>query len=472
MRGRRVMIGSWAAGTLVVLSVAGCGASAASASSNTTKAGNASGSSNSTQTLKVAYPAWGNSQPTKTWLENVQKQFEQKYKNVQIQLVPIQSNGESQYYTKLDLMERSAKTSPDVVYEDSFLIGPDSAAGYLQPMSNVTQWSGWNQYYSSMQSIVKSNGKIYGAMVGTDVQAIYYNTKLFKEAGLSVPWQPKNWNDILTAAEAIKKHDSGVVPVWIYTGKPLGEASSFRGFEVFLWGTQDSLYNYKTNKWEVAGPGFNKTWSFLQSLYSKGLEEPESDWSDPNGASTVNEKLMPAQQVGIVFDGSWIGGTYIPSGPKPWSAAFTDYQVAKIPTADGQAPHYTDQSGGWALSIAGKSTKPQLATQFIEMAASKDNLAAYDGQSGNMPPRKDIASVQTFQKYAKSDPFIQKTLSFVQYTHYRPSIGTNYSQISNEIAKLTGEISLGQMSAQQAAQEYQKSVTGIVGKSNTETETK
>lgn len=422
---------------------------------------------NGSQTITVAY--WPETDPpgtnaTPNWLKLAAARMQKTHPGFTLKLDPITTNSESEYYAKLDLAMRSSKTTPDVAYEDSFLVGSDSTAGYIRPLPALKGWSGWSKYFKPMQSIVTFNGHVYGAMNDTDVQLVYYDVNLFKKAGLSVPWQPHSWADILKAAQALKKV-SGITPVWIYTGQPLGEASSFRGFEVFLDGTADRLYDYKTKKWEVSGPGFTATWNFLASL--QPYEEPESDWSNPGASTTVNLNMMPAEKVGIVFDGSWVSDNYVKGGPKPWPAFFSTYRFAQLPTQNGQAPGYTNQSGGWALSVAKRSKNAALATKFVEAASSAANLASYDAAGGNLPPRRDETTQPLWKKAVKVNPALQFAAAQIKYTNYRPGL-PHYVQISNEIAMLTGEISSGKMTAAQAEQAYEQKVTQIVGASKVE----
>jgi multiple sugar transport system substrate-binding protein len=422
------------------------------------------------KTLKVAYGDSGNTKPIKEWLAASKKQFEEQHQGSTIEYVPIKASG-NDYYTKLALMMRSEQTSPDVAYEDSFMIGPDVEANYLQPIPGIEQWSDWSQFYPAMQDIVKENGKVYGVMNNTDVQVIYYNKQLFAKAGLPNPWQPKNWQDILDAAQAIKKLDSSLVPLWLYTGQALGEASTFRGFQVFQWGTENSQYNYNTKKWVTGGSGFDKTWSFLEQVTKLGLIEPQKYWSTANASSILNLELMPQNKVGIVFDGSWVGGNYLPTGQHPWPEGFDTYGIAKIPTSEGQAPFFTNQSGGWALSISAKSKNADLGAEFIKIASSKDNLALYNSLNGSIPPRQDVASHPDMQKSMETNKFLKEAVKFVAETHYRPSVG-NYPQVSEVIARLTGEISLGHLNAKQAAEQYAKEVTKIAGADKVETASK
>jgi multiple sugar transport system substrate-binding protein len=290
---------------------------------------------------------------------------------------------------------------------------------------------------------------------------------LFKKAGLPTNWQPKTWADIITAAKAIKAHDPGVTPLWIYTGTPMGEASSFRGFEVLLGGTNDWLYNSATKKWETGGPGFNAVFNFLETLHADGLTENTSYWSNPNGGNTVATQLMPSQQVGIDMDGSWVSTFWLPGGSKPWPQAYQTYNVADWPTESGQGAGVTNESGGWTLAVPSKSPNSALAVQFIEAATSPSLLANFDGVSGQLPVEPNVANNPSFKSLVKDDPLFVKATTYVAHTTYRPGFGP-YTQISADIAAITGQISLGQLTASQAEKEYAKDVTQAAGAGNTQ----
>jgi multiple sugar transport system substrate-binding protein len=425
-------------------------------------------SGGSSKTITVEY--WTNfdtpgTHATAKLIAAAAKQLEAAHPGVTVKMDPITSDSESAYYTKLDLAESSSSTSPDVVMEDSFLIGADASAGYIRPIPQLGSWSGWSAFPKAMQDISMYKGQIYGAMNSTDVQVIYYDANLFKKAGIAVPWQPHSWADVVSAAKALKSHDAGDIPIWLYTGTPLGEASSFRGFEVFLNGTNDRLYDTATHKWEVGGPGFTATWNFLASM--RAYEEPESDWSDPNASENANLTLMPKQKLGMIVDGSWVSTGFVPGGPKPWPGFFSSYLVAKLPTQNGAAPGYVDESGGFAWSIPQRASNPSLALDMVETLSSAQNIAKFDATDGNLPPRTDATSQPAWATENKLDPILTFSSGLLQYTTYRPNL-PQYTQISNEIAALTGQISAGTMTAAQAEAAFKAKVTQIVGAANTE----
>jgi multiple sugar transport system substrate-binding protein len=446
-----------AAGVAIVMVAAGC-----------SSGGSGGGSGSGPVTLTITGDYGGTSfDVTDNWWKAAAAAFKKTHPNVTVKIQNIVTTSESTYYAKLDLLERSSATSPNIVYEDSFLVKSDAAAGYLAPLPQLKSFSEYKAEYPTFQAMTEYNGTPYSMMSETDVQQLYYDHSLFAKAALPSTWKPTSLNDILTAAEAIKAKDPGVIPLWLYTGTPLGEASSFRGFEVLLAGTSSSLYDTKTDKWETGGPGFNQVFSFLQTVHQKGLEEGTSYWSNPAAGTVLNTQLMPAQTVGIALDGSWVSTEWLPGNARPWAAGFTDYGVADVPTANGQSPGVTNQSGGWSLAVPAKSANQQLALEFIESAESPSLLATFQSTSGQIPVESNVASSPAFTSKIKDDPLFATAVTYAQNTTYRPGFGP-YNQISADIAQITGQISLGQMTAAQAEKAYASDVTQAAGASNTE----
>jgi multiple sugar transport system substrate-binding protein len=401
------------------------------------------------------------------WISAAAKVFEKAHPNVTVTIRNIATASESTYYAKLDLAERSSLTAPDISYEDSFLVQSDAAAGYIRALPQLTSDPEWKDQYPVFHSMTEYNGVPYGMMIETDVQQLYYDMPLFKKAGLPTSWQPRTWADIIAAAKAVKAHDPGVTPLWIYTGTPMGEGSSFFGFEVILAGTNDRLYNSTTKKWETGGPGFNAVFNFLETLHKDGLTEDAGYWSNPNGGNVVSTVLMPQQQVAIDMDGSWVSTTWLPGSSKPWPQAYKTYNVADWPTENGQGAGVTNQSGGWTLAVPAKSPNAALAVKFIEAATSPSLLANFDGVSGQLPVEPNVANNPAFKNLVKDDPLFLKAATYVAHTTYRPGFGP-YAQISADIAAITGQISLGQVSAAQAEKEYARDVTQAAGAGHTQ----
>lgn len=414
-------------------------------------------------TLKVAYELYGGADQVQQLFKRVKKDFEKQNPKASLQLVPIKAS-ENDYYTKLGLMQRSPETAPDVVYEDTFLINSDVKAGYLAPLDNyLNNWSDWSEFFSTSKQAAKAqDGKTYGVPMGTDTRALWYNKKIFAKAGLKVPWQPKNWNDILAAARKIKAKVPGVTPFNIYSGKPAGEASTMQGFEMLLYGTKYPLYDHKSKKWIVSSPGFLDSLKFLQTVYKENLAISPQQELDPNIGNVVAQQLLPSGKLAIDLDGSWIPGTWIKGGPKPWPEWHKVLAVAYMPTQHGQPPGYTSLSGGWTLAISSKSANKDLAWKLVSLALNKQNSIFYDVAASQIAVRKDVAKSS---KYLSSNPTIKTFTNLVKYTHYRPAYPI-YPQVSNQVQVAMESVMTGQSSPEATMKQYASSVKQIVGSSN------
>jgi len=431
--------------------------------------GGSTANSNGQETITVAYQQFG--PPPyfeQQWWQNVQKQLAVSDPNIKLKLEPIIAD-EGSYYTKIDLMMRSASTAPDLVREDSFLIGSDATAGYLAPLdSYLNSWPEYKQqWFPSMQSITTFNGHNYGIMNGTDVRLVWYNKNIFQKAGLPTTWQPQTWGDILTAAQTIKAKVPGVVPLNLYSGIPMDEASTMQGFEMLLYGTQNPLYDYSTKKWIVSSPGIEDALNFVKQVYNPAnLLGPTSDISLSTSASnTVQQQLLPQGKLAIDIDGSWVPSTWAAGGQAPWPAWQQTLGMAKMPTELGAAPTNVTLSGGWSYAISAHSQNKDAAFKVLQVANSQSLLGAYDVAAGQITPRKDIVTLPAYANVPGATFFT----SLVAFSQFRPAFPA-YPKISVQIDQAMQSVMQGK-SAAEAMAAYAQAVTSIVGASNTETVT-
>src|SRR5689334_3370332 len=312
-RKRFKAVGALAASALL-LAVSAC-----SQGSTTKQPESGGGQSSGPANIKIAYQQWGPGTTMKTFLGGVKAEYEAANPGSTVEILPIVAS-ENDYYTKLQLMMRSPNTAPDVVYEDTFLINSDITAGYLRPLDEyISKWDQWSQFEDTAKGAAKAlDGKTYGIPDGTDTRALWYNKEIFAKAGLPADWQPKTWDDVLSAARTIKQKVPGVIPFNMYSGKPMGEASAMQGFELLLYGTKDTLYNYDHKKCVVGSQGFKDSLNFVKTVFSEGLAPSPKDALSPNMGSKVGTELLPQQKLAIDLDGSWIYGNWLKSGAKPW----------------------------------------------------------------------------------------------------------------------------------------------------------
>ncbi|CAL9295766.1 extracellular solute-binding protein [Streptomyces sp. SudanB52_2052] len=390
-----------------------------------------------------------------TYLADIKKQFEKAHPGKKVELVPIKAP-DSEYYTKLQQMLRSPKTAPDLVYEDTFLINSDITSGYLKPLDPyLAKWPDWNRFMDTAKAAARGeDGKTYGVPDGTDTRGLWFSKDIFAKAGLPADWQPKTWNDVLTAARTIKRKVPGVIPLNVYTGKPVGEAATMQTFEMLLYGTNDGstdpLYDKASKKWIAGGQGFEDALAFVETVYKEKLGPDVSDALDPNVMTRVRGEWLPQGELGIALDGSWLPQDWLPGSGHEWPEWSEELGLAAMPTQHGQAPGKVSMSGGWTWSIPAKAANPDLAFEFIRTMQTKANAQKWYIANSGIAVREDVAEDPA---YVDAQPGIKFFTDLVASTHYRPAYPA-YPKVSTAIQEAMESVTTGDASADEATSAY------------------
>ena len=410
-------------------------------------------------TLTVAYQKTDSFTQVDDLLQKSKAEFEAANPGMTIKLEPINAQ-EDGYSTKLALMNGSAQTAPDVIYEDTFQVRADAAAGFLAPIDDyLATWQDWDQFAAGAKSAGQGDdGMTYGVSMGTDTRGLYFNKEIFAKAGLPADWQPTTWEDVLDAARAVKAAVPDVIPLNIYGSKAQGEATSMQGFEMLLYGTEDTLYDSETAKWVTGSAGFVDSLGVYDTIATEGLGPDLQDALDTNLGSRVGTELMPQGKLAMAIDGSWFPAGWA-SGGVSWPEWESVIGLAKVPTQNGQAPGATSMSGGWLLAVGANAADPKAAFDFIAQTLNQENSLKYATEASQIAVRADVAADPG---YLASNPSLDFFSSLVDVTHFRPAT-PDYSQISSNIQVATESVITGQATPEQAAKTYDDALTQIVG---------
>jgi multiple sugar transport system substrate-binding protein len=420
------------------------------------------GGESDSSTVTVTFRQFGNDRVHEQFLIAAKAEFEQAHPGTTIDLQPIVASNDD-YSTKLQLQMRSPRTSPDLVYEDTFLINSDIEAGYLRPLDDyIAAWPDWNNFVDTAKAAGRAlDGKTYGIPTGTDTRGVWFNKEILARAGLPADWQPTTWDDLLTAARAIKAAVPDVIPLSVYAGTPLGEAASMQGFEMLLYGTGDTLYDHASQKWVVGSQGFRDSLQFLQTVYSEGLGATPQQVLNPNWNDTVAQELIPQGKVAIAVEGSWMSQNWLEGegSANPWPQWSTVMGWTAMPTQTGQAPGQVSMSGGWTYAIPQNADNPDMAWEFVTFMNDQEHQLKFAIDNVQIPVRTDVADDPS---YAQANPSNEFFASLVPVTTYRPAYAV-YPRISNEIQVATESVITGTADVEAAAAQYDNQVRAIAG---------
>ncbi|GAA3694810.1 extracellular solute-binding protein [Terrabacter ginsenosidimutans] len=457
---RRVLAA--AATSLALVGAAACDRSSSTGTSPTQNAG----AKDVTLTITSNSIAGGKNADEADWyakyvIPTFTKQQKAKGVNVTLTFQPSGVDDE-QYKTKVAL-DLKSKAGADVMALDGIWVGEFAQAGYLKPLSDVagagvTSWEGWSQIPKAVQANVSFEDKTYGIPAGTDGRVLYFNKKLFAQAGLPADWQPKSWQDIIDAGTKLKAI-SGVDPIQINAGTAMGEATTMQGVLPLLVGTGSEIYS--DGKWQGDTKAVRDVLTFYKQLLDQGLED--KNFQQAAKGRDQSFAAFAAGKVGILLEGDYFWRSVInpDNGDAPMASRDADVGWAFIPAREPGSgvggSNEVSMSGGGGYFLNPNTKYPQQAWELLQFIGSPEAINALLHGSAKITARQDVNA----QVLAK-DPF----LSFVSQkvlpvTHYRPGLAV-YPQVSQALQQATADIVSGK-SVDEAAKAYGAAVEKAVG---------
>jgi multiple sugar transport system substrate-binding protein len=431
VRHYRRTLSAVAAATMTLSAVVGCGA------------GGPSGNGKDA-TLDLAFSSnyvFDTAALTTRFYNQVKAEFQKEHPGVTVKLTPIAGSYQD-LVTKLSLLYRSSGTAPDVAQIPTPEIGEWSSAGYLLGLNSyLKSASWWKGFPKDVRSEGTSGGVTYAVNSGENDSFIYYDKSVLQKAGVSLPWEPKNWQDIISAGQAIKRAEPNVVPIWLAAGTDVGTNAILQGGGNLLDGSVNpTVYDSRTHKWVVDSPGLENTLNFFHEVYGGGLGAPASDVFTAREIGSAF-RLFPKGQLGIAIGSNWYGGAWTktiegPTGPF-WNQAATAVGVAPIPTQNGQGSGIASTLGGFDYAVSKGSANPQLAFDLVSLMEDKQNEIDAANWAGFVPPNTSFGSDSSFAGFAP--PFNTESVKVLPYATITPS-SANYSIWAQGFNEATGAI--------------------------------
>ena len=387
----------------------------------------------------------------------------EKAKGVNVTLKFQPSGVDDEQYKAKMALDLKSKSGADVIALDGIWVGEFAQAGYIKPLtdvvgSNVTSWEGWSQIPKAVQANASYNDKIYGVPGGTDGRVLYFNKKLFQQAGLPADWQPTSWQEILDAGAKLKAV-SGVTPIQINAGTAMGEATTMQGALDLLVGTGAEIYT--DGKWQGNTQNVRDVLGFYKSLLDQGL----MDKNFQQAAKGRDESFaaFAAGKIGILLEGDYFWRSVVnpDKGSAPMASRDADVGYAEIPAkakgAGVSGQDVVSMSGGGGTFLNPNSKFPQQAWELIQFMYSPDAIKAALAGSARITARQDVN-----KEVLSKDPLLslisQKVLPI---TRYRPGLAV-YPQVSQALQQATADIVSGK-SVDEAAATYQGAVEKVAG---------
>lgn len=374
-------------------------------------------------------------------------------KNIKVNLV-LNILPDDQFTTKLTL-DYSAGTGPDVTSGGGV---PDfAAAGYLLDLtSQLNAWPDWQQHFYKVirDRSVQADGKVYSMPRGASTMQLFYRKDVLQKYGISTD-QPTSWADLINRMVALKAK-MGQPPILFPAGTSWGGGTFAEGFIHVFLGTGGQLYNDATGKWVVKSQGLTDAFGFYATLTKDGLLPVEA-LQNPNPWQPTKYVAFPAGDLAVTTQGTW-GWTYDwgPTGATPIPDLFNKVATWAFPAESG--PPFVWAAENWMWMISAKTQHPDEAFALLQWLNTGQALAEDVVAVGSASPRDDIQSVAP---YSQAQYLIdaEKQLAVGKTFLPRPGI----DKIQQAVGQATEDIISGKMTGAEAAAEFTKMATDLLG---------
>lgn len=363
-------------------------------------------------------------------------------------------------WTEKVALDFAAGVAADVVQVDSFMIPAWAGADYLYPLDDyLAEWPAWDLYYPGMQEIVSYEGLHLGVMFTTDVRMLWYWKPIFEKAGIPIPWKPKNWIDVLSAALTIKEKVPEVTaPFFIPMGTKWGEGATMQGFYMALLGAdtpegdRNRLRDWEAEKWIGSSPAIEKALGFYRDVFITYELCP----TEPHYVPAVWDewrRMMREGEIGIGLGGSWEWGSIWPADIRPPVEERKELLGwAPMPgCGKPDAPETATVSGGWALAINAETNVPDLAWELMTYVNDKVRTATWLAKGGRIVVRKDAVEVPVY----KDDEYLIEAIKLMEYSTYRDTY-PGYTKVSFFIQEATADVAVEGLSLTTVMERYKE----------------
>jgi len=376
---KRRFVAAVAVAAATALAVSGCSSSKASGGSGAT-------------TLHVVAADYGTgpANSSQKYWDGIAKDFHAKYPKITVKVQAINWND---FDNRVKTMVQN-RQYPDVLEGDYF---PDYAqAGLLWPAKDVMSASTFDNLLPVFSDLGTYKGTQYGMVFTTSARTLFYNKKLFQQAGISS--EPKTWDDVRTDAAKIKALGK------VGFGLPLGPEEAQA--EALLWflgnggGYQDASGN-----WTIDSSANVDTLKFLSGMVHDGLTEPNPATKN----RTDLWKQFAQGQIGMI-NGSPALVPIIQQGGKLTSSDWTS-----VPIAGKNGPLDKTLGVGDNTSAFKTDTSKQGAIRdFLDFVYQDNYQLQFDKEYDLLPATK--SAVQALSSDPIFAPFLKALPNSVHYS--------------------------------------------------------
>ncbi|MFE7747440.1 extracellular solute-binding protein [Streptomyces sp. NPDC057428] len=340
--------------------------------------------------------------------------FEKKHPKVDVKYVNVPF-GEAQ--NKFKNAAQAGAGAPDVIRSEVAWTPEFADLGYLAPLDGTAALKDQDDFLEQAAASTKYKDKTYAVPQVIDSMGIFYNKKIFADAGVEVP---KNIADLKTVSKKIKDKTGK-------TGLYLRGDDAY-WFLSFLYGEGGDLVDASSKSVTVDKPEGVKAFKTVKDLVDSGAAKTDATDGWENMQSSFKDG-----KVAMMINGPW-AVTDTLTGKE-----FTDKANLGIsPVPAGSAGQGAPQ-GGHNLAVYAGSKNLDASYAFVEYMTSVQSQAQTAGELNLLPTR---TSAYAKQQAVDSEivQFFKPVVETAVERPWIPETGSLFAPLVTEYTKvLTGQ---------------------------------
>lgn len=269
--------------------------------------------------------------------------------------------------------------APDVAAIDQIWLGDFIEGGTLMSLNDVADDVGFDDYHDAFAEPARHDGHVYGIPIGTDVRGMYWNKRMFEDAGLDPDAPPETWSDLFDMASTVQDPpDQYGLAYFVVAGRWTVNLFAAGGRILSDDGTEPRFHE---------APGVEAA-KFVDDLYNTyDVAQPEPAYQ--NGAGLAREFLDGTHAIDVV-EGSWLDYFWRNLGNDN-EAMVEQFGFAPTPHPDGGEP--ATMSGGFVWTAFESTAHPRIVEDFMRIVGGREFKERLMLETGGIPTRASLMDV-------------------------------------------------------------------------------
>lgn len=365
----------WTLLTLVSILCVGLLSACGNKDESDTKANGEGG--NAGEEITLRFMSWDSGQTLEPYQKAINA-FMDKNPNIKVKVESVPDNYDQKLLTSL-----ASKTAPDVFMAWNYPLYV--AGGALEDMQTWVDKDKYdlNMYYPIVMDYMKYNDTLWGLPTTYSPRAIYYNKKLFDDAGVAYPQDGWKWNDFIdTVNQLTKDGQYGFImtPDDVMTMQP------------YLWSNGTDMVSEDGKQVESV---LNSAKSVESFQFLKNLYDASSKINSAGKFSTNNGlESFQTGQIAMFDNGMWPLGDMLKAGK-------LDIGTVSHPIPEGGSLKGIIHTSGYSMPKSGANK--EAAWELIKFMSGPEGIKLITADKFAFSP---VISVDKENDYA-NDPYLQ-----------------------------------------------------------------